>query len=141
MRVVRIDHVHLEVSDRDKAADWYETVLGLERHPDLAAWAEDPMGPLIMQGGDRFPTLSLFKREFKEVSRDSTVAFRIDGQSFIRFLDDVASLNLKANTGGTVTRNDVVDHDMSWSMYFLDPDLNRIEITTYDYETVKQALA
>ena len=141
MQVTRIDHVHLEVSDRDSAADWYEMVLGLKRHPELASWTEDPMGPLIMQGGDGFPTLSLFKRDFKEVSRDSTIAFRVDGKSFLNFLDEIKSLKLKTTAGGLLTRKDVVDHDLSWSLYFLDPDKNRIEITTYDYETVKTSLA
>ena len=56
MRVQRIDHVHVEVSDRAISADWYEHVLGLTRHPDLASWADDPMGPLVLQGEEVFFT-------------------------------------------------------------------------------------
>ncbi|WP_120634168.1 hypothetical protein [Ruegeria sp. EL01] len=126
---------------REAAAGWYEMVLGLKRYAELASWAADPMGPLIMQGGDGYPALSLFERDFKEVSRDSTVAFRVEGGTFIDFLDSMESLDLKTNTGGTLTRQDVVDHNMSWSLYFLDPDKNRLEITTYDYEVVEKALA
>ena len=69
MQVARIDHVHVEVSDRDTAADWFDAVLGLKRHADLAHWADDPMGPLILCAGDGAPALSLFARPGKPVSR------------------------------------------------------------------------
>ncbi len=35
MRVERIDHVHVEVADRDRAADWYARVLGVTRAAEL----------------------------------------------------------------------------------------------------------
>ncbi|MEL6793778.1 MAG: VOC family protein [Pseudomonadota bacterium] len=141
MQVARIDHVHMEVADRDVAADWYERVLGLRRHPDFAAWADDPMGPLILAGGDGFPTLSLFARAAATPSRDTTVAFRVNATSFVEFIDGLSALNLTDREGSAVTRDSVIDHDLSWSIYFTDPDMNRLEITTYDYAEVAKAIA
>ena len=140
MKVSRIDHVHLEVADRNSAAKWYELVLGLTRHSALESWADDPMGPLILEGGDGHPALSLFTRDEKEVSRDTTVAFRVSGEEFLAFRNDIEHLNLKNNSGKLVTKADVVDHELSWSIYFLDPDGNRLEVTTYDYGIVADSI-
>lgn len=140
MQAVRIDHVHLEVADRDAAADWYERVLGLVRHPALAAWAEDPMGPLVLAGGDGFPTLSLFARTPTPVSRDTTVAFRVSGDDFLAFREQLDGSGLKDGSGHPLTQDDLVDHGLSWSLYFVDPDGNRIELTTYDRDRVAAAL-
>lgn len=140
MQVQRIDHVHIEVSDREVAANWYNRVLGLTRHNDLSHWAADPMGPLILQGGDGYPALSLFARDCKEPTRDSTIAFRVDGTSFCAFYAGLDDLKLTATTGRKLTTKDVVDHELSWSLYFLDPDQNRVEVTTYDYDEVQHAL-
>jgi len=136
MQAIRIDHVHLEVSDRQEAADWYEDVLGLKRFQTLKSWADDPMGPLILACGDGFPALSLFAREFKDTSRDTTIAFRVSGDDFVKFCGRLETLKLKNEAQKTVTNIDVVDHDFSWSLYFLDPYENRIEVTTYDYDLV-----
>ena len=40
-----------------------------------------------------------------------------------------------------VTKDKVVDHDISFSIYFDDPDGNKLELTCYEYEYVKSNLA
>ena len=141
MQVEDIDHVHLEVRDRDVAAEWYRRVLGLVRHEGLAQWADDPSGPLILATSDTKPVLSLFARESEPASRDTTIAFRVTGQQFLDFLGELSSLGLTHRSGRQLTSVDVVDHDLSWSLYFLDPDGNRLEVTTYDYENVRSGIS
>ena len=140
MEIEGIDHVHVEVRDRDDAAEWYARVLGLRRDPKLAVWSDDPMGPLVLCTPRGVPTLSLFAREWRPPSRDATVAFRVGGQEFLAFLERLDQLSLTHLKGHTLTRLDVVDHDLSWSIYFVDPDGNRIEVTTYDYNQVGMSL-
>ena len=137
MQVERVDHVHVEVRDRERAAAWYARVLGLAPHRDLAVWADHPKGPLILAGGDGRPALALFARDPAIPSRDSTIAFRVTGAAFRAFLDALDGLNLTNRASRAVSRADVVDHDLAWSIYFVDPDGNPIEVTTYDRDAVE----
>jgi catechol 2,3-dioxygenase-like lactoylglutathione lyase family enzyme len=50
-RVLQIDHVELFVPDRQAAAAWYESVLGLISVPEAVQWAKDPEGPLMISPG------------------------------------------------------------------------------------------
>ncbi|PID35840.1 MAG: hypothetical protein CR993_08205 [Rhodobacterales bacterium] len=136
MQIQRIDHVHLEVSDREAAAEWYGRVLGLIRSKELAPWADDPMGPLVLAAPDGTPLLSLFARPAKPTSRDATIAYRTSAADFKAFLASLPR-ELKNTRGKTLTAQDVVDHDLSHSIYFLDPDENRIELTCYELDALK----
>lgn len=140
MHIERIDHVHVEVSDRDVAAQWYANVLGLVRCNKLAVWAEHPQGPLILETPDGLPVLSLFAREKKPALRDATIAFRVSAKDFLEFMDRIEHMELIRIDGADLTRADVVDHGMAWSLYFVDPWDNRFEITTYEHRLVGDAL-
>lgn len=132
-RVERIDHVHVHVQNREAAAEWYETVLGLRRSEALAEWSADPDGPLMMTTADGQSHVALFQgRDTAPVDAGRhTIAFRTDGSGFTRFMTRLGSLGLDSH---------VVDHALSYSLYFADPDGNRIELTTYDYQYVSLRL-
>ena len=51
------------------------------------------------------------------------LAFRCDGKSFQSFASDLVC--------------EPHDHGWSWSIYFADPWGNKLEITTYDYDFVR----
>ena len=140
MEVAGLDHVHMEVRDRQEAAAWYRSVLGLVPHKKLCVWADDPMGPLILATASGAPTLSLFARGCADPSRDATVALRVSGEGFLSFIRSLPIVDVVTRDGSTLQPGDVVDHRLSWSIYFSDPDGNRLELTTYDYDAVKSGL-
>ena len=126
-----LDHVHVAVRDRQDAAAWYGRVLGLVPAPEHAGWARDPQGPLFLATPEGAHCLALFRRE-PETAGDHTVAFRTDGVAFARFRDSLGRLGLRDRRGEQVGPGDVVDHAGAVSLYFCDPDGNRLELTTYD---------
>ncbi|MEM7694228.1 MAG: VOC family protein [Pseudomonadota bacterium] len=137
MTALRIDHVHLSVRDREASAAWYADVLGLTCDPSFAVWAEHPAGPLILSTADGHPALSLFQRG-DALPDDNTVAFRFDGEAFLTFMRRLGGLALHDRTGTLLTTASVIDHDLALSLYFVDPDGNRLEVTTYDVAAVKR---
>lgn len=150
-RVDGIDHVALTVPDTREAAAWYDDVLGLEPLPEFDSWATGG-GPLVVSsdGGERSETtrpssdgtsdggetsLALFAGDPDEPELRH-LAFGVDADGFRTFLDRAAAREDVAVDGP----GDVVDHDLSWSVYFDDPWGHRFEVTTYDYEAVSEWL-
>ena len=125
----RIDHVHLFVADRVAAQAWYERVLGLRRVPELAFWSADG-GPLTMGNAGDSVHLALF--EGTNNSRRSTVAFGVPGAELLAW-----RTHLQDALG---RRIELVDHQVSSSLYFTDPDANPFEITSNDHAVVSALL-
>jgi catechol-2,3-dioxygenase len=124
-----IDHIHVFVGARAAAEQWYASVLGLKRAPELEHWAADG-GPLTLTNASGSIHLALFERT--EMPCRSTVAMRVDADSFVSWQS-----HLREHLGRDVP---AVDHDVSWSLYFSDPDRNPYEITCYDYSDLLNRL-
>jgi catechol 2,3-dioxygenase-like lactoylglutathione lyase family enzyme len=142
-RVQRLDHVHVFVSDRAAAVAWYAEVLGLEKRYDYTEHG-DPRGPIVLSSDGGETHLALFERRRQRPSDgpgSQTVAFRVAGAGFLRFLGRLADLDLRGAQGARVMADDLVDHGNSYSIYFCDPDGNPYEITTYDHGVVRGQVA
>ncbi len=125
-----IDHVHVFVTDRAAAEGWYARVLGLSRVTRLAGWAADG-GPLTLADASGRIHLALFERGAQACR--STIALAVSAQGFMAWRAHLAvALGKPARTE---------DHQLSWSMYFADPDGNPYEITSYEYDAVGKLLA
>ena len=129
-RIQSIDHVHITVSDRGSAEQWYENALGLTRVKELEFWAPNG-GPLTIQNSEGTVHLALF--EGKPNKYRSTVAFGVGAEEFLHW-----QAHLSAILGEPLKAE---DHKVSWSIYFSDPDANPFEITSYGYETIEHELA
>ena len=125
----RIDHIHVYVTDREVSEEWYAEVLGLSRVPELASWTSDG-GPLTVANEAGTVHLALFER--KPQPCRSVIAFGVTALEFIAWRKHL----LSALDGRLTTE----DHELSWSLYFSDPDGNPYEVTTYEYATVEKLL-
>ena len=144
-RVLQIDHVELFVPNRHEAARWYQHVLGLEILSEYQHWAADPRGPLMISSDGGSTKLALFEGQAQvqapgPASGFHLVAFRVDGDGFIRFLQRLEDLQLKDHRGRFVTADSAVDHETAYSVYFSDPYGHRLEMTTYDHDAIRVAL-
>ena len=132
-----IDHIEMFVTDRIKAAQWYDDIFGLKPIQDLDMWSK--IGPLFIGNEDRTVTLALMNGTRENDGSINRMAFRTSGKNFVEFISHVGDLNLFF-LKEMVTRDKVVDHDISFSIYFDDPDGNKLELTSYDHDFVKSKI-
>ena len=137
MKIADIDHVEVFVKNRAEAARWYEEIFGLSPIQELDAWAK--IGPLFIGNKDGTVKIALIDGTKDNDGSINRVAFSASGEDFVDFvnnLDDARVYFLKRR----VAKNDLVDHDLSYSIYFDDPDGNKLELTCYEYDYVKSRI-
>jgi len=125
----RFDHVHVFVSDRVAAERWYADVMGLVREPELERWATGG-GPLTLTNGSGTVHVALFERSPQPCR--STVALSVGAEEFCAWRKHLAE-KLERPI-------ELDDHELSWSLYFSDPDGNPWEITCYQHAVVSTLL-
>ncbi|MFT5051206.1 MAG: catechol 2,3-dioxygenase [Chlamydiales bacterium] len=123
-----LDDVHVHVRDRNAAADWYAATLGFERVARYAFWAKDARGPLTIADPPGSIHLALFETDKPTTD---TIAFGASGPEFMAW---------RAHLDARSIATRLADHDLSYSMYFSDPDGNMHEITTYEPDDVRDQL-
>ena len=124
------DHIHVYVPDRAKAEVWYREVLGFTRVKEFEFWAPDG-GPLFLKSATGGAHVALFERPVQACR--SVIAFGVNAAAFMQWRE-----HLTRNLKSPLTMD---DHDVSWSLYFHDPDGNPYEITTYEHDEVSRMLA
>ena len=121
--IQRLDHIAITVSDLQTTADWYQRVLGLAV---IHRW--DPH-PWMVGTGETY--LALFPRD-----PDRLLAPHAGDLRHIAWAvapEDFAAIQRQLHDAG-VPFEGPVDHELSLSVYFSDPDGYKLEITTYPPE-------
>ncbi len=137
LRGAELDHVHVFVPDRARAAAWYRDVLGLAVVVEHAHWAVDG-GPLTVSGDGGKSGVALFEGAAPTGGeKRRVIALRAASEDFLEFVAGIERLALVDRHGAAVTARDVVDHGESFSIYFCDPWGNPFEVTTYDAEEIR----
>ena len=137
IRLNRIGHVLLRVADIERSKAFYSKLLGFE------IVEEDPEhGGVFMSLGEHGHTLDLFQVEDPETADPVTanrvgvhhIAFMVDSEKALK--DAYYTLE---DQGVKVVR--AVDHVSQKSIYFHDPDGNRIEFFCNSFDTAAEGLA
>ncbi|GIU48206.1 MULTISPECIES: VOC family protein [Shewanella] len=117
------DHIHIYVKDRKAAEVWYREVLGFNAVETLAFWAVGN-GPLVL--AHQHLHLALFE---SQADKRTTVAFGVDATNFFLWQQKLTDHRVSFT---------VSDHEITWSIYFCDPDGNPFEITSFDYDAIRE---
>lgn len=125
LEVQRLDHVALLVRDVERAARWYQDVLGLDRQYE-EVWGSFPA--VVGKGGTSLALFPVDSPTPKPPPDRGTIcvrhiAFRVDGANFLAAQAALQRHGIAFN---------FEDHQVARSIYFKDPDGHQLEITTYD---------
>jgi len=122
-RLQRLDHVSLNVRDREASIEWYREMLGLVQQNEPTAEDE----PVFM--GTFGACIALFQARTESAPREPEssglrhVAFALSG-------GELEAARSHFTSRGVAFRPE--EHGNALSLYVPDPDGNVVELTTYD---------
>ncbi|MEK7257773.1 MAG: VOC family protein [Bacteroidota bacterium] len=118
-----LDHVAIRVADMERSARWYEKVLGMKRCT-FPEWGAFPIFMLAGKCGVAIfpanPGHPGTEERFKGIKIDH-FAFNVDRANFEKARQRYESLGIEY---------DFQDHTFFHSIYTLDPDGHKVELTT-----------
>lgn len=124
-----IDHVALSVRDLEKSLEFYTKVIGLKisereyQKPGTEYFLDCGSSLIGLIQGDEAD--GVHKLQDGGLGGNH-VSFRVETKNFDQFCDELK------NHGVTITY--MKKRERSWSLYFLDPDGNKLEITAWPLE-------
>lgn len=119
-RIRQLGHVVLFVRDPMESAEWYREILGME-----AVVRDDRIPAAFLSFGRRDHDIALFQvPDDRQLGHHDLehVSFEIDGD-----LAALKEFHAKLKAKG-VKITGVVDHGISYGVYFLDPDGHQLEV-------------
>ncbi len=129
MKVLGIDHVAISVRDLEKSLEFYTNVIGLkitERET-----SKPGIEYFLDCGNSLIGLIQGNEAEGKHLLQDggiggNHVSFRVETKEFNRIVEAIKKLGL------TITF--IKKREKSWSVYFLDIDGNKLEMTAWPLE-------
>ncbi len=132
-----IDHLEVFVKDRTKSAKWHEEIFGLTEIKELEMWSRLVRCLLETKTNQSHSLLMNGKKDTDDSINRMT--FRTTGEKFVDFINHSNKIKVFF-LEERVTKENLVDHDLSYSIYFDDPDGNKLELTCYDHDFVKSKI-
>jgi len=114
IKIKYLDHIALRVKDLERAANWYEQVLGLKRvqPEEWKPW------PIFMVAGET--GVALFPEKEGQPIAPDHFAFRVGQEGFNAAQKKLRGLGIDFS---------IQDHTYFESLYFEDPDGHTVELT------------
>ena len=124
MRIHKLDHVAIVSADPEASRNWYVNTLEMEWiYKDR--WDNNP---IFLRKGDAF--IAIFRKQ-EQVGAATASGSGINHFAFRA--ESMADYNsVKSDLTGKGIPFEEQDHEISMSLYMVDPDGITVEITTYD---------
>ena len=122
IKIKFLDHVAIRVKDLERSASWYEKALGLKRK-EIPEWKPFPIFLLAGKTG-----IALFPAKLEDPVFDThSKNIRIDHYAFQIPYDHFELAKQRYEALGL--KYEVQDHHYFHSIYTLDPDGHKVELT------------
>ena len=102
---------------------WYEKIFAFHPIEELGMWTKT--GPLFTGNDEQTVKIALFKDNRDDDGLINGIAFGTSDKKFVDFVNNVDALDL-FSFQDAIPSDNVVDHDISFSIYFDDPDGNKL---------------
>ena len=127
--MIGVDHVALSVRDLEKSFEFYTKVIGLK--VTEREYSKPGIEYFLDCGSSLIGLIQGNETEGKHLLQDggiggNHVAFRVETKEFDRIVEEIKKLGL------TITY--IKKREKSWSVYFLDIDGNKLEMTAWPLE-------